>query len=176
MWGKHIHNVNINRRMNNNFLGMLVIPEEKTSLWRMYIVPRNMHTLFKKKNLLLPSTERRTSVISPSLFPNTHRERLCTLGNTAYNTQRFVPNKTSGSLVPLRDGEGRWRQAMELALLWGNHPQRGTSNHDITGAPGTDSCVLTCQCQKVKFGVSAQPQSSHRCRFIYSGMCFNGDR
>ena len=120
--------------MNNNFLGMLVIPEEKTSLWRMYFAPRNTHAhthffffFFRaliKKNLLLQSTERRASGVSPSLFLNTHREKLCTLSNTAYNAQRFVPNKTSGSQVPLRDVEGRWRQAMELALLWGNHLQR----------------------------------------------------
>lgn len=30
-------------------------------------------------------------------------------------------------------------------------------------APGTDSRVLTCQCRKVKFGMSAGPQLSNRC-------------
>ena len=38
-----------------------------------------------------------------------------------------------------------------------------------------DSCVLTCQSQKVKFGVATKPQPSNRCRCIHGGICFKGD-
>lgn len=60
---KHIHSVDtcINRRINNNFLRKLVIPEEKPCLWRMYFTPWNTLLSFSrapKKNLLLQSTER----------------------------------------------------------------------------------------------------------------------
>ena len=121
-------------------------------------------TLIKKK-LLLQSTERHAGGISPTLLLNTQRERLCTLSNTAYDAQRFIPNKTLGSQVLPRDVEGRWRQAEEQPSPEAGREEPG--NHDITGAAGTDACVPTCRSQKVKFAVSP----SHRCRCIHRGTC-----
>lgn len=114
--------------MNNNILGMLVIPKEETSLWRMY-QETYTHIFFLlalvKKGIVICREQRGTQAASlQPCFSNTQRERLCTLSNTAYNAQRFIPNKTLGSQVLPRDVEGRWRQAMELSPLWGNYLQR----------------------------------------------------
>lgn len=157
-----IHSVDISSRMNNNFPGILGIPEE-SSVKNVLGCIKHTHTcvfleLIKKKKCCRAQREKRTSSISLSLFPNTHRERLCTVSYTAYNLQWFVPNKTMGSQAHLHDEQGRWRQIMELALeLWGNL-SRGSSNSDVTGGPGTDCCVLIFS-RKVKFAVSAQPAS-----------------
>lgn len=161
---KCIHSVDISSRMNNNFPGILGIPEEP-SVKNVLGCIKHTYTcvfleLMKKIKICRAqrSTGKRRGSIPLSLFPNTHRERLCTVSYTAYNLQWFVPNKTMGSQAHLHDEQRRWRQIMELALeLWGNL-SGGSSNSDISGGPGADCYVLSFS-WKAKFAVSAQPAS-----------------